>query len=191
MSYCAQVSFKQMPIEDIEGFCEKIKQTIKDKEEEVVEADCVFSPFSRHPQEDEHKNFFATIKWAQDIFTYRAFTLRRDNEVIFCVAGLPDCVEKLFDATVYFQNSTDQDYEFETWDNVPWFKEIADKHRARTDADEYHRKTDCYDEIWAMLDDKVFESGLDIRLFSEKSDFHWLSTFASHIRTRYKEKYGA
>ena len=119
-----------------------------------------------------------TKRWAtESIFKYRYFY---DSErSLLGVYSLPDCLRDLFDLTFHFQDSCEQDYDFEDWNGVPSFEFIAEKWKnisaeqmmdlmnERLDSDfdrkpdqiDYYRKTFCYDEIWKTiswtLDDDV------------------------------------
>lgn len=76
---------------------------------------------------------------------------------------------------MYFQNSCDQDYEFEEWKGIKWFEECAEKwkvasleevNRAHTetyqssideeDDLEYYRRWSCYNEIWKRFEYTLF-----------------------------------
>ena len=99
------------------------------------------------------------MHWARNLFSYRYMYIPEVQ--LLCVYGVPGIVQDLFDDTIYFQNSVDQNYDYSTWDKIDLFKEVARKWQAFTDAGvrerlhldndddlDYHRKSACYNEIW-------------------------------------------
>lgn len=121
---------------------------------------------------------------AKRVFTYRYFYNKELN--LLGIYGLPNSLREIFDDTLGFQNSCDQDYEFEYWDKVEPFKVIADKYKAMSPQEvwkefkksrdsyteeefmdpkenhiEYYAKTLCYEEIW--------ETYLEKTLYNEDS----------------------
>ena len=199
MSYYAGVSFIKAKPDDLETVLQKLKDAIREHIDEIAERDCVFSPYGKNPSkkpEEQHKNFIASFDWAEDIFTYRFFFLGEGEEQVLAVVGVPSPCQDVFDDTIFFQDSTDTDYDYETWDKVALFKRLVAERVARVKAEgynwtDYRNKSDCYDIIWKMLDDKVFGTGFDVRLFCKKSDFQWLSIFVAKVRERYQTKYGS
>ena len=49
------------------------------------------------------------------------------------ISGVPFCLRYLFDGTVHFQNSTDQDYDKELYENIQPFLDIFDHWIQKTD----------------------------------------------------------
>jgi hypothetical protein len=107
------------------------------------------------------------------IFSYRFFYIPAHN--LLGVFGTPDAVHDIFDTTVYFQNSCDQDYDFDEWKGIPVFEEIAEKWKNATDEEtrkkydekyglddeedfdyEYQKKTFAYDEIRGMCEKYLY-----------------------------------
>ncbi|MBQ8567302.1 MAG: hypothetical protein IJ445_06960 [Clostridia bacterium] len=79
--------------------------------------------------------------------------------------------------TCHFQNSCDQDYDFEDWKGVPYFEFIAEKWKNATDSEviehyrndrgydydeeyasdlDYYRRSFAYDEIWSMCESYLY-----------------------------------
>lgn len=191
MSYSATISFKKIKPEEIFDFFLKIKAKVKETVDQIAEDNFIFSPYARNIDKYKTDNYNIEIfkdgsDWARRVFTYRYF-YNKDLELLG-VYGLPDSIRCLFDDTLGFQNSCDQDYDFEYWDKIEPFKVIADRWKALTPEQvyeeysktefgdytkeqflcgdggyrpAYYAKTLCYDEIW--------EKYLEETLFSEDS----------------------
>ena len=171
--------------DEIIPFFRSFKQRVTEKLKEIAEDNYCFCPFIRKslfnlPEDFSEleipfsENGKQSIYWANcDVFKYRYFY---DSEYkLLCVFGVPDAVQDVFDCTVYFQNSCDQDYEKKCWNGVDKFeqryeewmtvdvdvikKKYADSHLSDFDVDypdvikkskalNYYRKTFAYEEIW-------------------------------------------
>lgn len=204
MSYWCQISFKEIKAEDIQEFFVNMKKKAKERYEASVENNYVYSPmhkdvFYTNPEEITTELYSTKYRteqedWARKVYTYRWFYLKEHN--LLGVFGVGSELEDYFDDTLAFQNSCDQDYDFDYWDKVKLFKDIAEKHKndtweevdpkndykenERTDSNlEYLRKSAAYVEIWdTYLDDKLY--GIDTCVFmSLFSPFYDDLTFIS------------
>ena len=216
MSYSCVISFKKIKAEDISDIFIKMKKAIKDNLDIIAEENFYYSPIYREltlsDLKDETDNktlykklFTAQEDWVKRIFTYRWFYIKEHQ--LLGVFGLPNSLCSLFDSTIYFQNSTDQNYDFSEWDDVDLFRSIADKYRnldldgvaeicdwyskeelQEADRLDYMRKTLCYKEIWdTYLDDKLYDNfkGIYISLLSPfYDDISFVVDFAN---TAYKK----
>ena len=195
MSYSAYISFKTIEAVDIYPFFQKLKEEAKNKFSEIAKENVIFSPYAKtnaYWKEDFHKEyssykdklFFDTADWGARIFSYRYFYLPEHK--LLGIFGLPTCLCGLFDNTTYFQNSCDQDYEFETWNGIRIFEETANEckgcsveklREAYKDNDlfdeerwtnenehEYIRKTLTYERIWAMFSEYLFNDKQVVRV---------------------------
>ena len=227
MSYFCQISFIEINAEDIQNFFIYLKKAARERSKYAVEANYVYSPTNHGftlKNLDENTDSLYLNKyqieqkdWVRKVYTYRWFYLREHHLLgVFGVgAELFDC----FDSTLSFQNSCDQDYDFEYWDKVKIFKDIAQKHKTDTwkDVDpyndyteeertdeklEYLRKSACYDEIWTTyLEDKLYDRDACVfmSLFSPGyDDIQFIGQFAvdcykktvEELKKFYKELYG-
>lgn len=191
MSYSATISFKKIKPEEIFDFFLKIKEEVKKNYEEIAEDNFIYSPYAKDKKSyanDEYniKLFNDCGDWVKRAFSYRYF-YNKELELLG-IYGLPDSLKSMFDDTLGFQNSCDQDYDFEYWDKIEPFKVIADKWKAMTPEQVYEKyskteysgytkeqfllgdggyrpayyaKTLCYEEIW--------ETYLKKTLFDEDS----------------------
>lgn len=112
------------------------------------------------------------------LFKYRYFYIPQHE--LLGVFSLPDGFDDMFDNVSYFQNSCDQDYEFDEWKGVPIFEQIAEKWKSTTDDNirkqyieryysidddedfdcDYHRKSFTYDEIWNMFENYLYNDSM-------------------------------
>ena len=205
MSYSCYISFKKIPAEDIQEFFVVMKNKVKETSEEIAKQNFHYSPASRvinsknlsswedYPQKDrlEQEN------WVSKIFCYRWFYLKEQETL--CIFGVPNSLYNLFDTTIYFQNSTDQDYDFEDWKELEFLAPIVEKCKTLTpeqisriqgdddlkyyiDHLDYYRRSLCYREIWGTYFDKMLYNDGDavyISLFSlGYDDLYFRANFA-------------
>lgn len=195
MSYSAEISFKKINGKDICIFFQQLKRKVIDNIDKIAEDSFIYSPFARklsvseisdmlqsnnskidskfyYEVVDKYPNIQSDVDlWIEKLFKYRWFYLV-DIEILG-VYGVPDSVKDLFDTTIFFQNSCDQDYEFDEWNGVPEFEEIARKWRNKTDEEmlavdpeysendypdlDYYRRSLCYNEIWELIEDTLYD----------------------------------
>ena len=177
MSYSCKISFKQLEPKDIYNFLKMFKTNILNNLQEISTHEAIYSPMCRQYNSSYTKLNREQKKicqdWAKNVFTYRWFYLSDYN--ILGVYGVPNCMDKNFDNNTWFQNSCDQDYEFETWNGITLFEQIANKWSNCTpnfvlgDTDmytlqelqdeetfEYAIKSCCYTQIWSLLEDTLY-----------------------------------
>ena len=173
MSYSCEISFKEIDSKDVYEFICNLKKGVIENINTIAKDNFIYSPMVRYfHQSFKELNSYAErescYSWAKNCFTYRYFYFPCFN--LLGVYGVPDCIKSMFDDTICFQNSVDQDYEFSTWDKVNLFKDIANRWQYCTDSYvintlglgkdddiEYHRKSGCYSEIWnTYLSDTLF-----------------------------------
>ena len=88
-------------------------------------------------------------EWFCRVFTHRFFY---DDEFgLLGIYGVPTVSRKLFDKTVYFQNSCDQDYDFKDWEGIPEFENIYNKFMGLT-VEELKAKIDYIDDDQLICD---------------------------------------
>ena len=196
MSYSCYISFKKIPAKDIQEFFVVMKNKVKETADEIAKKDFRYSPASREINsknlcswEDYSKEAKSEQEnWVSKIFCYRWFYLKEQETL--CIFGVPNSLYDLFDTTIYFQNSTDQDYDFEDWKELEFLAPIVEKCKiltpeqiSRIEGDDdlkyyidhldYYRKSLCYHEIWGTYFDKMlYDDGnaVYISLFSPGYD---------------------
>ena len=191
MSYSCFISFKKMKEKDIIAFFRNFKHTTSERLKEIAVENHGYCPYIRKHLTIPEKFTDISVKerdeaeaWARmSVFQYKYFYDNKNK--MLCVYGVPTCMRDMFDGTVYFQNSCDQDYERESWDGVDALLKIFDKWQNYSDAfiktyyrkkyhenfdeeydgsDEkiaqslqYFRRTFAYDEIWGMYKNTLYD----------------------------------
>lgn len=178
MSYRAEINFKTIKEGELYAFFKQLKDACKDKFEQIAEDNFIYIPSSinshllKNATEWEKEELDRA--WVRNsVFSYRFFYIPEHN--LLGVFGTPDAVHGIFDTTVYFQNSCDQDYEFDEWKGIPVFEQIAEKWKNTTDEEtlkhhnekwgeydddicdfDYYRKSFAYEEIWGMCEKYLY-----------------------------------
>ena len=209
MSYSCTISFKQISADKVYSFLQNFKKEVTNHLKEIAESNFAFSPIVGVYRNMGGENVkmtnelrSATRDWAAGkVFRYRYFydaTLQ-----LLGVYGIHNSIEHLFDCTVQFQNSCDQDYDYKDWNGVAYFKSIANKWKNTTDESvkekfkekynsewnseyasplEYYRKTFAYEEIWEKFENTLFDddSVIYLSLFGSY-DYRPLGIFVKHV----------
>lgn len=177
MSYYCKIAFKQLPAEDVYDFLCQYKREVASHIYEIAQQNRVFSPVFR--AHDGTKQFKpsrevveATKNWARlSVFHYRYFYDKEHQ--LLGMYGVHDALYSLFDAVCEFQNSCDQDYDFDVWNGIACFESVAQKWKnasvdalkvglgeywdhvkweeKRTEELDYYRRTAAYQEIWDWI----------------------------------------
>ena len=178
MSYGCTIYFKNIKADDVYLFFQKIKERANSKADEIAKCNFLWMPSIRnnHLYKDIEAHIVDDIdaSWVGNwLFKYRYFYIPQHE--LLGVFGLPDGFDDMFDNVSYFQNSCDQDYEFDEWKGVPIFEQIAEKWKCQTnevvethysenygahDEDfdhDYYRRSFVYDEIWGMFEDYLYQ----------------------------------
>lgn len=220
MSYSATIRFKKIKADEIFDFFVKMKEHVSNNLDKVAEDDFIYSPYAKNKKKYEEDTWGILLtedmnNWARNsVFNFRYFYIK-DLELLGLYGG-PDCLEELFDSTLCFQNSCDQDYDFEYWDKVEPFKIIADRWKALTPEqiyeeyskseyssytkDEflhggggyrpsYYAKTLCYEEIWSKyIESTLFDDSTVVYLsLFGYHDFRVLKTFANKVKKMFDD----
>lgn len=166
MSYSCEISFKEIDPKEVYDFLVTLKNKLIDNIENIAKDNYMYAPFVRYQHKpytklESYSDIECNDSWVRQVFTYRYFYL--EDCCLLGVYGLPNSVQNLFDDTIYFQNSTDQDYDLSTWKKINLFQRISEKWNNFTDDYivsaleldedqkddiEYFRRSGCYSEIW-------------------------------------------
>ena len=190
MSYSCEICFKKLEAEDVYDFLQQFKTAVREKLANIAEDNFLWVPYIRHSC-NVPENFGDVSRdkrteaefWAyRSIFSYRYFY---DKEFkLLGMYSVPECVQDLFDGSVYFQNSCDQNYNRKEWQGIAEFEAIYDKWQScpvkdvekhylekhsRTIQEEYagedidyeqtiayYRKTFAYKEIWNRYEASLY-----------------------------------
>lgn len=124
MSYGFEMYFKQVKSkEEAFDFAMSIMKNIFENAEERIKNARFYIP--SYPEMKENRT--TDEYWLYSVFTESFTYWEKENLLGMFGVTLPKSTIKMFDASVYFQDSTDQDYDLETWDdNILYFKKIID-----------------------------------------------------------------
>lgn len=190
MSYYCEISFKKIEPAEIIQFFKNIKKVCGERIEEIAKTEYSYCPYIQRDL-DVPNNFSAitldkrqeAMDWANNsIFKFKYFY---DAELkLLGVFGVTNVLKNLFDKTVVFQNSTDQDYEMQEWEGIECFENIFDKYTNMSDDQvkiEYKRfNNDDFDkdyEEYANSPEKI----------KEKLDYVRRSLCYKEIWSRYED----
>lgn len=186
MSYCVEISFKQIKSEDIIPFFKEFKEAYIKKIPEIAKEKCMFCPVVAENLHfpaslgELRKDKFETLNclnWANNCARFKYFY---DKEFgLLGIVGIPECLDEMFDTTVVFQNSSDQDYDRDIWSQIKAFEDIYNKWITK-DVDEIR---DLYNTQTGFSFDKEYSGVI------ERSEglMYWRQTFAyQEIWQRYE-----
>lgn len=211
MSYNCEISFKNIEENEIYAFFIKLKNSISEHMNEIADENAFYCPSERFENKTKYENYpddiLMTIDkaWAYNNFTYKYLYLPEHK--ILGVFSIPDSVQSIFDRTCYFQNSCDQDYDYDEWNGIPVFEQIANKWKHVSDNDiidqcgqnecaewkaddfDYYRRSAAYSEIWSMFKNYLFDddNAISICLYNQ-CESHKMRAFVQNCRETAKKK---
>lgn len=179
MSYECQIHFKNISADKVYGFMQSFKAELLKKMDDIAKEDFLWMPSIRnsHLYKGVDESILREINqaWVHKIFKFRYFYLPKYE--LLGIFSVPNGFEELFDNVTFFQNGSDQDYDFEEWKGIPLFEEIANKwEKILSDKDvfelyekkygkwpededfsyDYRRRSSCYDEIWSHFSNFLY-----------------------------------
>lgn len=119
MSYAFGMFFKQIKQEDLLSFIDKVQTEMRNHAEEWIDYNKYYAPsvrlFTLHSDEFKFAKAYLNEYWLNTVFTSR-FVYWPDYNLLG-VSGykLPGEIENWFDGHFSFQNSSDQDYDYDQW----------------------------------------------------------------------------
>lgn len=217
MSYGCEIHFKNIPSDEVYGFLQTLKKAVLEKSDDIAKDNFLWLPSIRdsHIYTDTPEHIVKKIdsSWVHDVFKFRFFYLPRCE--LLGVFSVPSGFKEMFDNVTYFQDSCDQDYEFNEWKGVPLFEEIAYKwEHVLSDKDvlelykkrhgditeeesadfdyEYERKSLCYDEIWSHFSKFLYNDSSCVYLsllggYELREVYNFISECKKHYEEWLKE----
>lgn len=119
MSYAFGMFFKQIKQEDLLSFIDKVQSEMRNHANEWIDYNKDYAPSVRSVRsltnEPKFIKAFMDEYWLNTLFTSRF--VYWPNYDLLGVSGykFPGEIENWFDGHFTFQNSSDQDYDYETW----------------------------------------------------------------------------
>ena len=198
----------------------KLKATAIERMDQVADEEYHFCPFIRNElylpdnyMEITREKKQEARNWAINcVFMYRYFYNKEFK--LLGVYGVSNCLRDMFDTTVHFQNSCDQNYDRTDWEGVKLFENMYDawmnypKEYIRNKYDlrngdgawekahgndegrwlDYYRKDMCYEEIWRLFEHTLYnhEYSMYFAVFGPH-DISETSQFVKLCYDKYKE----
>jgi hypothetical protein len=177
MSYGFGMFFKQVDsLEDVLDVMESVNKNMIQYSKEELEFQIPYVPTIRFPDISASKySEYIDEYWLDSAFTLRYVYWKDENLLGLCGCRFPKKVEELFDTNIYFQNSIDQNYDFDLWsDKIKIFKRLKEEYKEKspdqllddfTEMDDilndvdYFRKSKLYEAVFKelALDDWLYE----------------------------------
>lgn len=195
MSYGVDTAFKKInSIQEMQQFITELKQKAADTKiiKEIVDKNKMYLCYRLGIDKIAQDNAWCDDKLKAKItkiFTFKWCYIDTLNDEPFgyiIMFGVPSALHPLFDGVVYFQNSTDQDYNKEDYDGIPELEAIYDKIKEKElkdkpDKDIYDIETKIYNIIAKPIEDLLYEEKTQtyIALFNETDD---MLTIANYVR---------
>lgn len=140
MSYYCTASFKKInSLKEFEDFLSLLKKEACDKEivKKIIERNIFYCPLSKPHLSCYYKKITKEEAyrcdeleyWLTRIFTFKFTFIETLNDEPFnylCMLGIPDELQHLFDGSICFQNSCDQNYDKSAYCDIPEFNKIYD-----------------------------------------------------------------
>lgn len=118
MSYAFGMFFKEISKNDVFTFVNKVCEELADNSEEHIKSSVCYIPSLRTKDATDLVDKY----WLNTLFEL-SFVYWPDKQLLgLCGYNYPDKVKTLFPSLVYFQNSTDHDYDFGEWPQYDLFQ---------------------------------------------------------------------
>ena len=199
MSYWFKMHFKEIKETDVLDYCIQLANGCKQNSEEILKKNIFYIPSIRFDMDilldkSEYRRTWqeADRNWLYILFSIK-FVYWADKKLLGIVGNIPESVERSL-KTIEFQNSADQDYEYECWQGINYFNKIvrifrnadagsiaAQSEYSKEDIIEdidYYRKSAIYKEIYDSLE-------LDFWLYNEPGNFKVFSIQAINNTEEY------
>lgn len=174
MSYAFQMTFLEVPKNEILSVCTEIVNRNWENGSQILEDNLVYIPSVRNfcHQDVSVKDYRrspwkeADRFWLKNLFQIEFLYWEKYGLLGVCGVDLPEISRK--SVQVYFQNSTYQNYECKTWNGISIFEQVVKEIQTLSDAEilhiaescddddeldaEYYRQTTVYHKIYEMLD---------------------------------------
>jgi len=201
MSYAFQMTFLEVPKEKVMSVCTKVVNQQWKNSDKILEENLVFIPSVRNccQQDISVKDYnISPWKetdrfWLKNLFLIEFLYWEQYGLLGILGADLSKLSGKSIQ--IYFQNSTDQNYEYKEWNGISAFEEVVKEICTLPDTEirkivsccddedeldmEYYRKTAVYQKIYDMLDLKSWlwqRNGkmLNFTMGPTKNEVEWI-----------------
>ena len=208
MSYNCTISFKKIELKDVYKFFQQYKKFIIENLNKIVEDEYMWCPSVKcklgkiEYKELTSKDTDIDKQWFCNIFKHRFFY---DDEFgLLGVYSVPNVAKTLFDKSIYFQDSCDQDYDFKDWEGVKEFENIYNEcmklpdenfekpdkwSTLKEDYYPYYKRSLAYDKIWERYEWSLYKDDdiLYISLFNLWDDLLYAERFTINCYKKFNE----
>lgn len=200
MSYWFRMNFKEIEEKNLLDFCIMMSEECKKAATEILMNNKFYIPSIANNYDETSNKEYRRNKWSviDRHWLYSLFTIQyiywTDKKLLGIVGELPKSIKSAL-TTIEFQNSSDQDYEYDNWFGIKYFEKIVININHASAAQiaclmndrtiytgdeiagdlEYSRKTAVYKIIYESLE-------LDNWLWNKKGNFKLFSMQAINGR---------
>lgn len=179
MSYSFNMLFTSCEPKNVLDKCLSISKSIVKKPYKYIDYNRLYIPSEKYDLSERIKSSFNDM-WLYRLFNFNFVYWEKYNILGLLGENYGD-IDKDFDTQIYFQNSVDQNYDYDVWNGIPYFEGIAteiksmpkeylitisdyDSEDIENDTDDYYKKCIVYDTIFTSLD-------LDNYLYGKEGNF--------------------
>lgn len=220
MSYSCSISFKQLPLEEVQQFLRTFKQCCTEHLRDIAKDEWRYVPYIRRndlkPLSDamdreawralsdtekadvfprefrnvDERDIGEARGWMRSCVFYFRYAYDSERQLL-TLFGVPDAARAVFDGTVYFQNSCDQDYERSEYKGIKPFEDIWDKWNNVPEADilkYFATEHNCslYDDI-RREDPEKFKEEFDRRIAYYRRDAAYNEIWKNYEHSLYDD----
>lgn len=125
MSYRLDLSFKNCEPNSIYKHLEEFEDLLLKNAEEYIKQNLCFVRLDK--EQDRWYNTEQVDKFIATLFKHHIWYCQEIQSLCIVWGSNVKEIDDWFDGYVYFQNSTDQNYPYETWDFNAWFRGIKER----------------------------------------------------------------
>ena len=154
MSYGIDISFKNCKKDEIYDKINEFEELLLKNAEEYIKYNKWYCRYD--PEKDKWENDKEIDRFIASLFKHHIWYCEEINSLCFVFGAKIKEINDWFDGYVYFQNSTDQDYDYEEWLFNDKFKSIVEWVKGLNEEEfkkEFLKENDYYEESDINFDD--------------------------------------
>lgn len=131
MSEWITISFKDIQKDSLMDYCIELGKRIMESADELIKENIYYIPSIRlNISEDMEKDYRVNWREADRNWLYKLFSVNiiywEKYELLGIVGEIPKGIKETL-TTIDFQNSSDQDYDYDYWHGVHFFEDVLEK----------------------------------------------------------------
>ena len=151
MSYRLDLSFKNCEPNAIYKHLEEFEDLLLKNAEEYIKQSLCFVRLDS--EQDRWYNTEQVDKFIATLFKHHIWYCKEIQSLCIVWGSNVKEIDNWFDGYVYFQNSTDQDYDYETWDFNAMFKGIKENIKNMNREDFIKKYNELFPDYWEEDED--------------------------------------